>query len=204
MTFFDGKAGQFGSSAHDWSDESLIASFQLLRRYHDATVGFRPPSDPAWRMKVNFSQPLEVMCHNDFAPYNCIFQNRMPNGIIDFDYACPGSRLLDLAFAIYRFAPLSQIVKQPWMPRGVNPLARVSSALESYGLESTEGLSEMIIDRVRTISKSAAESAKGNDANARRIRDEKHVASYDADLRLIESLGPALIDIFSSCAKRIR
>ena len=48
------------------------------------------------------------------------------------------------------------------------------------------------------IRESAAQSAKGNDANAKRIRDEKHVESYDADLQLIESLRPALTDIFSS------
>ncbi len=198
LSFIEGEAGQFGSSAHDWSDESLIASFQLLRRYHDATVGFRPPSDAVWRKKINYSQPIEVVCHNDFAPYNCIFQDRLPTGIIDFDYACPGSRPLDVAFAIYRFAPLSQMVKQPWMPRRVDPLVRVSMALESYGLESTKGLLEMIIDRVRMIRESAAQSAKGNDANAKRIRDEKHVESYDADLQLIESLRPALTDIFSS------
>ena len=136
LSFIEGESGQFGSPAHNWSDESLVAAFQLLRRYHDATTGFRPPSDAAWRMEVNLHQPIDVVSHNDFSPYNCIFQNFLPTGIIDFDYACPGGRLQDVAYGIYRFAPLSRMVEEPWMPDSVNPLTRVRLACESYAMGS--------------------------------------------------------------------
>src|SRR5690606_5208575 len=43
----------------------------LLRRYHDATVGFVPPRDAVWQLPER--APREVICHGDVAPYNTVF-----------------------------------------------------------------------------------------------------------------------------------
>jgi aminoglycoside phosphotransferase (APT) family kinase protein len=74
-----------------------------LRAWHDATVDFAPP-DADWGLPQ--SGPREVICHNDFAPYNCIFSNGRLVGAIDFDLCSPGARLWDLAYTAYRFVPL--------------------------------------------------------------------------------------------------
>lgn len=50
--------------------------------------------------------PIEVMCHGDFAPYNVVLNGSDAVGIIDFDTLHPGSRLSDVAYAVYRWAPL--------------------------------------------------------------------------------------------------
>jgi len=75
-----------------------------LRDWHDATVGFVPKND-FWNLPA--SEPQEVVCHNDFAPYNCVFSaDRKLIGLIDFDTCSPGSRLWDISYAAYRFVPL--------------------------------------------------------------------------------------------------
>ncbi|GAB2460819.1 hypothetical protein GCM10027062_45450 [Nocardioides hungaricus] len=51
-----------------------------------------------------------MICHNDFAPYNLVFRDRVAVGAIDWDYASPGPRLWDLCYLAYRLAPLSTAV----------------------------------------------------------------------------------------------
>ena len=36
------------------------------------------------------------MCHNDWGPHNCVFADRVPFGIIDFDTLKPGEDMVGL------------------------------------------------------------------------------------------------------------
>ena len=56
-----------------WSDATLTAVAQALRRFHDASVGFTAPADGRWQWPAH--TPTQVICHNDFAPYNLMFQD---------------------------------------------------------------------------------------------------------------------------------
>jgi hypothetical protein len=51
-------------------------------------------------------EPVEVVCHGDLAPYNCVFDGDRLVGVIDFDTAHPGPRLWDVAGGAYRLVPL--------------------------------------------------------------------------------------------------
>jgi len=44
--------------------------------------------------------------HGDADPDNCVVKDGLPVGFIDFDAAHPGPRIWDVAYAVYRFAPL--------------------------------------------------------------------------------------------------
>lgn len=77
--------GAVGFSPDLWRDEALLAAAQLLRHYHDATRSFQPPSDAHWQMVYPDPSQHEVFCHNDLAPYNLVFVEGLPTGIIDFD-----------------------------------------------------------------------------------------------------------------------
>lgn len=63
-------------------------SAKMLRLYHDAVSDFPLLDD--WKPMDHTPNNIEVLCHNDFAIYNIIFNNEKPVGIIDFDVAAPG------------------------------------------------------------------------------------------------------------------
>jgi thiamine kinase-like enzyme len=88
--------------------EVVKHSAAMLRKFHDATVDFAKQPDDVWWLHYDGDLPKEVICHNDFAPYNTTFENNLPIGLIDFDTACPAPRLWDVAHAVYRFVPLSE------------------------------------------------------------------------------------------------
>ena len=73
------------------SEQQIIDSIKILRAFHD----------------INSLSPLcknqETICHNDFAPWNVVFNNEQPVGIIDFDELAPGQRIDDVAYFIWTF-----------------------------------------------------------------------------------------------------
>jgi Phosphotransferase enzyme family len=105
LSFVVGEVPRYPMPDWIWEDAVLVAAAAFLRRYHDATVDFRPPADARWRMPAR--APAEVVCHNDFAPYNLVFRGRTLAGAIDFDTASPGPRAWDLAYLAYRLVPLT-------------------------------------------------------------------------------------------------
>lgn len=86
-----------------WQESILEEVAKKMRAWHDATLDFDHKS-LTW-LNDN-GQAHEVICHNDFAPYNCVFRDEKLIGVIDFDVCSPGTRLWDLAYAAYRFVPL--------------------------------------------------------------------------------------------------
>lgn len=82
----------------------------MLREFHDATLDYTKQEDDIWFLNYDGDLPKEVICHNDFAPYNVTFENNFPIGLIDFDTACPAPRVWDIAYAVYRFVPLGKSV----------------------------------------------------------------------------------------------
>ena len=49
---------------------ALVA--QTLRAFHDASLGFAF-DEPQWQWPAH--EPAEVICHNDFGPYNLMFED---------------------------------------------------------------------------------------------------------------------------------
>ena len=89
------------------SDVPLMQTAHLLRRLHDATVGFVADGGERWAFRHPDTTRHEVICHNDFAPYNFVFDGAVPVAVIDFDLAGPGPRLWDVAYAAYWMTPLA-------------------------------------------------------------------------------------------------
>src|SRR5688572_484699 len=85
------------------TEQVLTDVARALRQWHDATVGFSVP-DATWNLSP--PGPREVICHNDFAPYNCVFRDGRFVAAIDFDFCSPGPRLWDIAYTVYRYVPL--------------------------------------------------------------------------------------------------
>ncbi|MEO3801760.1 phosphotransferase [Nonomuraea sp. B1E8] len=105
LDFVPGRTADYPLPGWARSDEALVAAGELLRRYHDATVGFEAPPGAEWYFPA--VSPAEVICHGDVATYNCVFREGLPVAFIDFDTAHPGPRVWDVAYAAYRFVPLT-------------------------------------------------------------------------------------------------
>jgi hypothetical protein len=133
LTYIPGQVGHGRLPEHLRSDPVLVSAAKLLRRIHDASEDIVSSLlDGPWQAKTR--EPVEVICHGDFAPYNCVFDGDRLVGLIDFDHAHPGSRAWDIAYALYRFAPITD----PSNPDHYGALAeqcrRVRLFCDSYGL----------------------------------------------------------------------
>jgi hypothetical protein len=94
-----------------FSDEQLAAVIRLLRRYHDAFSG-------------------DVICHGDFGPWNIVWREGSPSGLIDFDNVYAGDPADDVAYALRMFVGYGFAPGEP-----VELVRRTRVALTAYGAE---------------------------------------------------------------------
>lgn len=153
LTFLAGDVGNDPLKPTMQTSAILIEAAQLLRRFHDLTQAFIVPAGSVFQLPVKSDRPWEVICHNDFAPYNCVFKDDHLVGIIDFDTAGPGTRLWDMAYAVYRFVPLAHDAH--CRDLGWNPIpdraARLKLFCEAYGLDDPAqraALVDTVIERL--------------------------------------------------------
>jgi aminoglycoside phosphotransferase (APT) family kinase protein len=178
VSFLPGDVPAYPMPDWVWGDAVLVAAAALLRRLHDATAGFERPG-ARWRLPAH--EPAEVVCHNDFAPYNLVFRARVPVAVIDFDAASPGPRAWDLAYLAYRIVPLTA----PGNPDApATPEAerarRLALLCASYGPEAAPA-------EVR-----AAVPARLDELRALTLERglERDAGLYAADARHVRDLGP--------------
>lgn len=85
-----------------WRDEALPLLGRMLRGLHDAAAGFRPPPGARWRRRFPFVPLPEedgdlVTGHGDVAPWNVVARGGLPVALVDWEYAGPIPRRLELA-----------------------------------------------------------------------------------------------------------
>jgi hypothetical protein len=133
------------------ADEVVSAIGRLLRRAHDAQLGFVPPDDAGWDTHVTGRDSGEVICHLDLFWTNVIFRDGSPVALIDWELAAPASRVLEVALAATYWAGIrTDDQLEGW---GV-PLKRRGERLrilcDSYGLDRSQRstlLEELIAQR---------------------------------------------------------
>ncbi len=167
------------SGADGWAEvvgEGGLRTFaRFLRRYHDATEGFTVSEGSPWAFRSGPAEPGEVICHGDFGPWNVVWRDHESVGLLDFDFAEPGDRMLDVAYALEYVAPFcadEEAIR--WRAYAAPPdrAKRMSIFAESYGLTETSGLVDAVIERqelgihqVRTL------AARGFDPQRSWVRD---------------------------------
>jgi len=102
LTLLPGAPATYPLPPFAWTHDTLRSVAGTLRAFHDAGAGF---TGGVWQWPAQ--EPAEVICHNDFAPYNLMFEDGRLTGVIDLDLAAPGPRIRDIAYACYRFVPLT-------------------------------------------------------------------------------------------------
>lgn len=172
LSFVEGEVANYPLPEWLWSAEILVSAGQLLRRIHDASTEVARTTT-GWRVPAR--EPIEVVCHNDFAPYNLVFEEHALVGVIDFDMAAPGPRLWDLCYLAYRLIPYVEDAEPPSSVRNAES-ARLTALLSAYGADaSAEEVWEMMAVRLDLL---AADSRARSHA---RPELAAHAAMYDRD-----------------------
>ena len=191
LSYLPGLAEHYPWRTFVYSEDNLYKVARLLRRYHDATVSFRAPDDAAWSVEI--PDAAEVICHGDIGPYNTIYVQEEAVAFIDFESAAPGPRAWDVAFAIYRFAPLCELsnsfeVSDAHLDRLAQ---RIRRFCDDYAFEERIGLLDAVLQRLEY--QIAWMSALENLGIHRRAIVEEHLAFYRRDAiaiaRHVEKLG---------------
>lgn len=154
--------------APDWviDDDHLTAGAHLLRRYHDLVEGFEPSAGARWRM-VAPSAP-EIICHNDWAPWNALFRERRLAVMLDWDMAGPGTRLWDVANSAYSWVPLLSSRREFAIEERAR---RLRLFCDAYGLTDRESLLDVLRERTFFVGEFIAEQARLGDKGARKLAD---------------------------------
>lgn len=179
LTYLPGMVGNDPLPASLRSDALLTAAARLLRRLHDATQDVAPAWRSGWQAPTR--EPVEVIGHGDFAPYNCVFNNGQLVGVIDFDHAHACPRLWDLAYALYRFAPLTD----PSNPDGYGDVGeqcrRARLFCDAYGLVERSDVIEMVKLRLIFMADRLLQGAARGDPHMQANVDAGHVSIYTTD-----------------------
>lgn len=191
LSYIEGEAGNDPLKEYMWSDEVLKEIAKMLRLYHDAVSDF--PFSDDWKPIDNTPDKVEVLCHNDFARYNIIFNGERPIGIIDFDVAGPGPRLWDIAYTLYTCVPLSRFyhsetgekVYYNSLQHANRIKQRVKLFFESYGVEMEQDFLEMMLLRLEGLCKTIIRKANDGDIAFRKMVDEGHLEHYQDDIKFI-------------------
>jgi hypothetical protein len=195
LTFIEGEVGNYPLAHYMWSDEVLAEAARLIRRYHDATVGFVIPEAAHWQIEYQDRSQHEVLCHNDLAPYNTVYRDGEPYALIDFDNAGPGPRAWDLAHAAYRFVPLAHLHDSEMAREGVTNAQtqgrRLQLFCDSYGISAREVL-EMVGPRVQALHNTIIERAAEGNIAFQKIVAEGHLEHYKREMAALHYHRPEL------------
>lgn len=187
LSFLEGETGIPPSIRQ--GDAALTATARLLRAYHDATVDFVLPTDAVWAYRYPDPARHEVICHNDFAPYNFVYTAGVPTGVIDFDLAGPGPRLRDVAYAAYWQVPLSfhsadqKSFAEADVQRGSRRL-RLFCAV--YGIGAGRELLEMVAEVLAFMGDEDAMRSIIGETTAARLKTEGHLAHWQEEARAFQ------------------
>ena len=137
--------------------------------------------------------PVEVVCHNDFAPYNVVFTDDRPVGVIDWETAAPGARVWDVAYAAYRFVPLSRDAPPALQDVAVQA-RRLRAFCGAYGLGEPDRalLVATVARRVSALRELLLERAASGDPPFEAALVQRHAEHYSADLAHLAGCRSAL------------
>ena len=111
-----------------------------------------------------------------------------PRAIIDFDTAGPGSKIWDVAYAVYRFVPLSsdEHSRTLGLARPARE-ERLRLFCDAYGLERGQrcGLLENVGRRLEALCAFMVSSAASGDASYEKAIADGHLDLYRGDLEYL-------------------
>ena len=193
LTYLPGHAAGYPLADFVLCERTLTAVTRALRAYHDATAAFAAPPGASWQWPDR--EPVQVICHNDWAPYNLLFDGEDLTGVIDFDLASPGPRVWDMAYAAYRFVPLAAPDNEDVPHPGADGQARrLERFCAVYG-DPAIGPREVVdaaVERLRALHAFMHREACAGNAAQQAIIDRGRGLMYEDDAAYLERCGARL------------
>jgi Ser/Thr protein kinase RdoA (MazF antagonist) len=174
---------------HVFAEAHLVAAARLLRRYHDVVADFRPPPNAHWRLIAPTA--YEVVCHNDWSPWNALLRNGKLEVMLDWDLAGPGTRLWDVANAAYCWVPIGA-ASSVFADVAVRA-RRLGAFCDAYGLDDRSELLLAMRLRIEHVARFIDDEARAGDPGfmllrswqtSEKMRDD--VAYLDANWKMLE------------------
>jgi aminoglycoside phosphotransferase (APT) family kinase protein len=164
------------------ADERVTQAGKLLRRYHDVVADFRPPPNAHWRLVAPTA--YELICHNDWSPWNALLRKGRLEVMLDWDLAGPGTRLWDVANAAYCWVPLGA---------GSSTLAdvtvrarRLGAFCDAYGLEDRAELLLTMRLRIEYVARFIEEQARAGDPGFMLLRSWQTSEKMRSDVAYLD------------------
>ncbi|OED36472.1 hypothetical protein AB833_28115 [Chromatiales bacterium (ex Bugula neritina AB1)] len=181
LSFIEGSSRQ---PDNFYSNTGLLLKIaRLLRDYHNAAANF-DFSGLEWAYSYPDNTRHEIICHNDFAPYNMVFQPNDAISIIDFDLAGPGPKLRDIAYAAYWTVPLA-FRAQDLVSKAQADLADGSRRLKlfcnEYGVEADCALLDMVSEVLHHMADKEAVAELLDPVVAESLEEGGHFAHWNAE-----------------------
>ena len=181
LSFLPGVVPQYPLPDWIWHDDVLAEAGRLLAQLHQASGSF-DARGAVWRLPHH--EPAEVVCHNDFAPYNMVFTDQRLSGVIDWDTASPGPRSWDVAYLAYRLVPLSDPANADGLASSLPERARRLRLLcSAYGTAVQPA--EVVAMAVCRLEDLASFTEARADEGHEQLRS--HVALYRRDVQWMSS-----------------
>lgn len=177
LGFIQGEIAHHADPKFLWSDGTLELAGRTLREFHDAQRGFRPPWGVAWSPIGREPDGVpELICHNDFAPYNCVCRSGDLVAMIDFDLCAPGSRAWDLAWTAITWVPLFDPADVRGAEIGFDIPRRLRQLADAYGFPDRAALVEKVRRRIDHFLAVSEEQRLARDPWA--LRTESHLPGW--------------------------
>ena len=151
------------------TDGALASIARLLRRLHDAAVGFDGVAEGrSWSGALADPEGGPIVCHNDVCPENVVFRDGVAVAVLDFEFAAPGRPVYDLAHLARLCVPVEDGVDQVRLGWGrADRPARMRLVADAYGLDAP-GRAELLaligvaLDRLQAAVQQAVDAGDAN------------------------------------------
>lgn len=177
------------------TNEAIQEAAKLLKRYHEAGKSYitKLTGEEEWMLPS--VEPIEVMCHGDFAPYNVTIIDGKPAGIIDFDTLHPGPFLWDIAYAVYRWVPFTSRENPDHYDGIEEQICKAKVFMDAYGtsLQERVELPDMMVKRLESLLVYMTAQAKDGNEDFEKNLEDGHGKLYKQDVQYIKENKRTLI-----------
>lgn len=190
VSYVDGKVHNGLLPMEAKSDKALISFAKLLREFHDLGEGYISNLSGKEQWMLPVQTHIETMCHGDLGPYNVTFKGNQVTGLIDFDTLHPGSRLWDIAYALYRWVPLMADRNPENFGSLKDKEKRLDLFINSYGSEliAKDQVLDCVVRRLDYLVEFMKTEANKGDETFKKNIEEGHLEGYLIDIDYIKGL----------------